>query len=123
MGWKINGFGARVLNNEAVVNYWSVPASGSLAADDLLKKTEVVTITFAYATGSSAANFEILDATIPAYKGEDGLSVLNRAIELGYIVGLPTAGLITWREAAKTNDDSAVEISAAKTVYLSHTGA
>lgn len=121
MGWKINGFGARVLNNEAVVNYWSVPASASLAAADLLKKTEVVTITFAFATGSTSANFQILDATIPAYKGEDGLSVLNRAIEAGYIVGLPTVGLKTWREAAKTNDDSAVEISAAKTVYLSHT--
>jgi hypothetical protein len=121
MGWKINGFGARVLNNEAVVNYWAVPASGSLAAADLLRKTEVVTITFAFATGSTAANFQILDTTFEGYKGEDGLSVLNRAIEAGYIVGLPTAGLKTWREAAKTNDDSAVEITIAKTVYLSHT--
>ena len=121
MGWKINGFGARVLNNEAVVNYWSVPASASLAAADLLKKTEVVTITFAFATGSTAANFKILDTTIEAYKGEDGLSVLNRAIAAGYIVGLPTAGLKTWRELGKDNNDSAVEITVAKTVYLSHT--
>ena len=121
MGWKINGFGARVLNNEAVVNYWSVPTNQSLAAGDLLKKTEVVVITFAFATGSTSANFQILDNTIEAYKGEDGLSVLNRAIAAGYIVGLPTAGLKTWREAAKTNDDSAVEITAAKTVYISHT--
>jgi N4-gp56 family major capsid protein len=121
MGWKINGFGVRVLNNEAVVNYWSVPASASLEAGDLFKKGEVVTITFAFATGSTSANFQILDTTIEAYKGEDGLSVLNRAIELGYIVDLPTAGLKTWREAAKTNDDSAVEISVAKTVFISHT--
>ena len=121
MGWKINGFGARVLNNEAVVNYWAVPENSSLTAGDLLKKTEVIVITFAFATGSSATNFKILDTTIEAYKGEDGLSVLNRAIAAGYVVGLPTAGLKTWREAAKTNDDSGVEITAAKTMYLSHT--
>lgn len=121
MGWKITGFGAKVINNEAVVNYWSVPSSTSMAAADILKKSEVVTITFAFATGSSATNFKILDTTIDAYKGEDGLSILKRAIELGYIVGLPTAGLKVWREAAKTNDDSAVEITAAKTVYISHT--
>lgn len=123
MGWKINGFGARVLNNEAVVNYWSVPANQSLAAGNLLNKTLPITITFAYATGSSAANFKILDATIEGIIGEDGLSVLNRAIAAGYIVGLPTVGLITWREAAKTNNDSAVAITVAKTMYLSHTGA
>ena len=121
MGWKINGFGARVLNNEAVVNYWAVPENSSLTAADILKKSEVIVITFAFATGSSATNFKILDTTIEAYKGEDGLSVLNRAIAAGYVVGLPTAGLKTWREAAKTNDDSAVEITVAKTMYLSHT--
>ena len=121
MGWKINGFGARVLNNEAVVNYWAVPENSSLTAADILKKSEVIVITFAFATGSSATNFKILDTTIEAYKGEDGLSVLNRAIAAGYVVGLPTAGLKTWREIGKTNDDSAVEITVAKTMYLSHT--
>ena len=30
MGWKINGFSAKVLNAEAVVNYWSVPTNGNL---------------------------------------------------------------------------------------------
>jgi N4-gp56 family major capsid protein len=30
MGWKINGFSAKVLNPEAIVNYWSVPTNGAL---------------------------------------------------------------------------------------------
>jgi N4-gp56 family major capsid protein len=30
MGWKINGFSAKVLNNEAVVNYWSIPTNAAL---------------------------------------------------------------------------------------------
>jgi N4-gp56 family major capsid protein len=36
MGWKINGFSAKVLNAEAIVNYWSIPTTSSLAAGDLL---------------------------------------------------------------------------------------
>jgi N4-gp56 family major capsid protein len=30
MGWKINGFSAKVLNPEAVVNYWSIPTNAAL---------------------------------------------------------------------------------------------
>jgi len=116
MGWKINGFGARVLNNEAVVNYWSVPASGSLLAADLLKKTEVVVVTFALATG--VTNIEINDFTIEAYKGEDGASVIARAVELGYLT-TEAAGTITpFGEIGATTNLSAVELTAADTFFV-----
>jgi N4-gp56 family major capsid protein len=116
MGWKINGFGARVLNNEAVVNYWSVPASGSLAAGDLLKKAEVVLVTFALATG--VTNIEINDFTIEAYKGEDGASVIARAVELGYLA-TEAAGTITpFGEVGATTNLSAVELTAADTFFV-----
>jgi N4-gp56 family major capsid protein len=117
MGWKINGFGARVLNNEAVVNYWSVPASASLAAGDLLKKGEVVLVTFALATG--VTNITINDTTIEAYKGEDGASVIARAIAAGYLEA-GAAGTITpfGDEAGTATNLSAVELTAADTFYV-----
>ena len=44
IGWKITGFGAKVLNANAVVNYWSIP-SFDTDVDDF-ESAEGVTITF-----------------------------------------------------------------------------
>ena len=52
IGWKITGFGAKVLNANAVVNYWSIP-SFDTDVDDFAS-AEGVTITFAYAQYNSA---------------------------------------------------------------------
>ena len=52
IGWKISGFGAKVLNANAVVNYWSIP-SFDTDVDDFAS-AEGVTITFAYAQYNSA---------------------------------------------------------------------
>lgn len=116
MGWKINGFGARVLNNEAVVNYWSVPASGSLAAADLLKKNEVVLVTFILASGVS--NITINDTTIEAYKGEDGASVITRAIAAGYLEAGAAGTITPYAETGASTDLSAVELTAADTFHV-----
>jgi hypothetical protein len=115
MGWKINGFGVKVLNNEAVVNYWSVPSAG-LSAAELLDKDEVVLVTFALATG--VTNITINDTTIEAYKGEDGASVIARAIAAGYLE-TGAAGTITpFAEIGATTNLSAVELTAADDYFL-----
>lgn len=116
MGWKINGFGARVLNNEAVVNYWSVPASASLAAGDLLKKNEVVTITFVLA--ANVSNITINDATFEGYKGEDGASVIARAIAAGYLEAGAAGTITPYAETGASTDLSAVELTAADTFHV-----
>lgn len=113
MGWKISGFGAKVLNNEAVVNYWSVPAAG-LSAAELLKKSEVITVTFALATGETGIT--INQTTIPAMKGEDGASIVARAVEAGFLVADGT--IVPFAEAGASTDLSAVETTAADTFYL-----
>jgi N4-gp56 family major capsid protein len=45
IGWKITGFGAKVLNQESVVNYWAVPsftADGEWAVNNITELTESV---------------------------------------------------------------------------------
>ena len=119
MGWKINGFGARVLNNEAVVNYWSVPTNQTLAAGDLLKKNEVVIVTFALRTAETAADLSIKDTTFEAYKGEDGASVIARAVAAGILVNNTGAGTIIAYDAATSGSAlTTTELSAADTFYL-----
>jgi hypothetical protein len=43
IGWKMTGFAVKVLNNEAVVNYWSVPAD---VEPTLVDSPEFVTVYF-----------------------------------------------------------------------------
>lgn len=116
IGWKITGFGAKVINNEAVVNYWSVPSNANFSADTLLKKNEVVLVTFALATGVS--NITIVDSTFEAYKGEDGASVIARAIAEGALSTSAVGTITPYAEVGATTDLSAVELSAADTFYL-----
>jgi N4-gp56 family major capsid protein len=124
MGWKINGFGARVLNNEAVVNYWSVPSSGSLAAADLpLDKDEVVVVTFKLRTTTPNVTIRAVDqvggfTTFKAYKGEDGASVVARAVAAGILVAT-AAGTITPYDAATSGSSlAATELTAADDYFL-----
>lgn len=114
IAWKISGFGAKVLNNEAVVNYWSVPSNANLSAASLLKKGEVVIVTFKLA--GSASGITIVDSTFEAYKGEDGASVVARAIAEGAIVA--TGAIKPYAETGATTDLSAVELSAADDYFL-----
>ena len=119
MGWKINGFGVRVLNNEAVVNYWSVPASGSLAAADLLDKNEVVVVTFTLRGAETAADLSIKQTTFKAYKGEDGASVVARAVEAGILVNNTGAGTITpYTLTSGGSSLATVELTAADEFFL-----
>jgi N4-gp56 family major capsid protein len=119
MGWKINGFGARVLNNEAVVNYWAVPASASLAAVELLEKEEVVIVTFTLRTAETAADLSIKQGTFKAYKGEDGASVVARAVEAGILVNNTGAGTITpYTLAASGSSLAATELTEADQFFL-----
>jgi len=119
MGWKINGFGVRVLNNEAVVNYWSVPANQTLAAGDILDKNEVVTVTFTLRTAETAADLSIKQGTFKAYKGETGASVIARAVAAGVLVNNTGAGTITpFTLAASGSSLATVELTAADEFFL-----
>ena len=117
MGWKINGFGVKVLNNEAVVNYWSVPSAG-LAAEDLFvaPETHTVTVTFALATG--VTNITIKDATFEAEVGEDGASVIARAIAAGYLEAGAAGTITPYAEVGATNSLAATELTADDTFFV-----
>jgi N4-gp56 family major capsid protein len=114
MGWKISGFGAKVLNNEAIVNYWSVPTAGIDVSS--FKKNEVVLVTFVLASGVS--NITINDTTIEAYKGEDGASVIARAIAAGYLEAGAAGTITPYAETGASTDLSAVELTAADTFHV-----
>jgi N4-gp56 family major capsid protein len=123
MGWKINGFGARVLNNEAVVNYWAVPASGSLAAADVLDKDEVVIVTFKLATGVTNITIGAVDVvstytTFKAYKGEDGASVVARAVAAGILTKSASGTITPYAEVGATTSLAATELTAADDYFL-----
>ena len=123
MGWKINGFGARVLNNEAVVNYWSVPANQSLLAADLpLRKTEVVLVTFKLATTPGDVTINPYNVSggftrFEAYKGEDGASVVARAVAQGIIE--KGAGTLTpYAEVGASTSLATTALTAADDYFL-----
>jgi N4-gp56 family major capsid protein len=120
MGWKINGFSARVLNNEAIVNYWSVPTAG-LSVGDLFVApgTHTVIVTFTLRTAESAADLSINDTTFEAEIGEDGASVVARAIAAGVLVNNTGSGTITpYTLAAAGSSLAAVELTAADEFFL-----
>lgn len=122
MGWKISGFGAKVLNNEAVVNYWSVPTAGIDVS--AFKKEETVLVTFKLATGVSNITINEYEVdgngftTFEAIKGEDGASVIERAIAAGILVAGAAGTITPFGEAAATTNLSAVELSAADEYFL-----
>jgi N4-gp56 family major capsid protein len=126
MGWKINGFGARVLNNEAVVNYWAVPASGSLAAADLLENLEleeIVLVTFKLATDVTNITIGAYKqvggfSTFEAYKGEDGASVVARAVAAGILTKSATGTITPYAEVGATTSLAATELTAADIYFL-----
>jgi hypothetical protein len=67
IGWKITGFGAKVLDPRAIVNYWSVP--GEVAAN-------FANETNATAVGAYTVTFGVTDANITLDDDTDSATVL-----------------------------------------------
>jgi len=63
IGWKITGFGAKVLNANAVVNYWSIP-SFDTDTDDF-ESAEGKTITFGLHADNSSLVIQRASVTLP----------------------------------------------------------
>ena len=73
IGWKITGFGAKVLDPRAIVNYWSVP--GEVAAN-------FTNETNATAVGAYTVTFGVTDANITLAANQDGIATVLPGITL-----------------------------------------
>jgi hypothetical protein len=73
-------------------------------------------VTFALATG--VTNITIKDATFEAEVGEDGASVIARAIAAGYLETSAAGTITPYAEVGATTNLSAVELTADDTFYV-----
>ena len=80
IGWKITGFGAKVLNQESVVNYWVVPsfyAGGEWTASNLTDFTDSV----ATADKDITENFWLKNKFFIYYLNEEGADLTYTVIK------------------------------------------
>lgn len=103
IGWKITGFGAKVLNTSAVVNYWSVPAFEAVT----LKAAQGVTITFAVSDADEGFTFTRTTVVLPS------------SAEYTYADAIAMAGIISPAGAAyKIYSEVTADTAITQTVEL-----
>jgi N4-gp56 family major capsid protein len=79
IGWKMTGFAVKVLNNEAVVNYWSVPGDVEPTLEDAPNLVYVTFVSGENANADTPINFR--NSVVPIVSGDN----LSEAIEVARI--------------------------------------
>ena len=136
IGYKINGFGAKVLNAEAVVNYWSVPnfegpdfssntTPTSWNGKNAVPANEIGTqflITFAAHASDADALDLLTSSAVYINEGQSYADALALAgLQVGFLVNITTASDTISTDTAEILSLTGVPTAAA-TVYL-HEGA
>jgi len=99
IGWKMTGFSAKVLNNEAVVNYWSVPGEYEATLEE--PKADMT---------EYPGNFEYVEFILPDDKEAE--------VELRHAVLPVVDGSTTWEQAkAAANFDFLATVTEGGTTY------
>jgi hypothetical protein len=113
IGWKITGFGAKVINSNAVVNYFSIPKFDT-ATSDFVDSPREYTITFSPVT-TAPGEYQIGRTTVKLAVGEG--YTYGDAIALA---GVAAPGTIQyWLAAAGTTAvDKTAALSADDVIYI-----
>jgi N4-gp56 family major capsid protein len=102
IGYKITGFGAKVLRPESVVNYWSVPNAASGLQIDLSKATRQEASRQSVLTGAARPVQNLVQVTFQAVDGGNGAPTLPIDKTVVILKGETLADAIAGLAAAPT---------------------
>ena len=125
IGWKITGFGAKVLNANAVVNYWSIPSFDTDVDDFASPEGKTITFVYANYSGTSMSTSDFIIGRTEVILPSSLEYTIADAIALAQIkqVGTGTLKYYQTNGAAGSSDPSSAvtlttEITANDVVYV-----